>query len=337
MISEKTFGTVDSMLSQTIRSLDPDMLRYCKQFFEGNFLSLLQSRKLEIVIMVDAEAIISDAYGYIRKGVSYIQKLKGSPFVKLCAPSYLLRDLEGTVPRFSKKMKLDETVVRNTVQIISKDIQLIDANDEESYEEAKKQIGWHDKGTDVEYIATYLAIKPHGIITKDKAIKSVKDIKIWTKGQTGKVASVYEEGAVSFLFISKGLPLIFRLVYELFIFLLRTLWEAIVALANAAFQLMERIANGFAKLKPGQQLVVGLAALILLYWEDSRKAIFEFVSAGIADLANFLAWIYNILKGIIEFIAPIIDTSIISIAILFRNVEDTIKMYAEINPTMQTG
>lgn len=333
MVSERTFMAVDSILSETIRSLDPDMLKYCKQFFEGNFISLLQSRKLEIIIMVDAEAIMSDVYGHIRKGASYIQKLKNSPFVKLCAPSYLLKDLEGTIPRFSKKMKLNETVVRDTVQLISKDITLIDANDEEAYEEAKRQIGWHDNGTDIEYVATYLVIKPHGILTKDKAIKSVKDIKIWTKGQAGKVASVYEEGAVSFLFISKGLPVIFRLIYELFIFLLRMIWEAVVALANAAIQLMERIASGFAKLKPGQQLVLGLAALILLYWEDSRKAIVEFVSARIKDLANFLIWIYNILKGIVEFIAPIIDTSIISIAVLFRNVEDTIKMYEEINPT----
>ncbi len=156
----------DKAFGEITRLLNPQILGYCKNYFEENLFCLYEN-ELKMNIIIDAQAILSDAYSYLKNGKSFLLTLMQSPFLKVCAPLWLQDELDKKIPEFSEKMKVDKNKFGEIVLLLKEKINFVNLENETAYDLAKSKIGQKDE-KDVPYVALYFSIKSHGILTKDK-------------------------------------------------------------------------------------------------------------------------------------------------------------------------
>ena len=304
------------------------MLKYMKSYAEQALPSLLYS-DLELRLVIDTNVIISDALLFYKEGKSFLLVLLNSPFFTAIAPSKIDTELEHNIIKISKKKKLDEDRLRAIVADFRKKIKIMEAEEESSYSRAAQLLGNHIK--DVEYVALSFYSKSHGIMTYDINIQKA-GIRTWNnRNSVGKIVGAFERGAFSFFIIGQGLPVIFQMLYELFMAILEIVWKAAVALGNVAIKGLEKVTNAIVNLEPRQQLVLALIAGFLLAYDKTRDFIINSTRAVIDAVIYILTWFYNLVKGTLEFLTPMLEISVEATGLLFSDVANAIKAYNELN------
>jgi predicted nucleic acid-binding protein len=252
-----------------------------------------------------------------------------STFFTAIAPSKIDTELEHNIIKISKKKKLDEDRLRAIVADFRKKIKIMEAEEESSYSRAAQLLGNHIK--DVEYVALSFYSKSHGIMTYDINIQKA-GIRTWNnRNSVGKIVGAFERGAFSFFIIGQGLPVIFQMLYELFMAILEIVWKAAVALGNVAIKGLEKVTNAIVNLEPRQQLVLALIAGFLLAYDKTRDFIINSTRAVIDAVIYILTWFYNLVKGTLEFLTPMLEISVEATGLLFSDVANAIKAYNELN------
>lgn len=299
-----------------------------KSYAEQALPSLLYS-DLELRLVIDTNVIISDALLFYKEGKSFLLVLLNSPFFTAIAPSKIDTELEHNIIKISKKKKLDEDRLRAIVADFRKKIKIMEAEEESSYSRAAQLLGNHIK--DVEYVALSFYSKSHGIMTYDINIQKA-GIRTWNnRNSVGKIVGAFERGAFSFFIIGQGLPVIFQMLYELFMAILEIVWKAAVALGNVAIKGLEKVTNAIVNLEPRQQLVLALIAGFLLAYDKTRDFIINSTRAVIDAVIYILTWFYNLVKGTLEFLTPMLEISVEATGLLFSDVANAIKAYNELN------
>ncbi|OQX19243.1 MAG: hypothetical protein BWK75_05855 [Candidatus Altiarchaeales archaeon A3] len=320
----------DRILSEIVKKIDPKILLYCKDYFENKLL-YLWGDKLELTLVIDANIIISDAIAYIKNGKSFLLDLSKSPFLRLVAPSYLKDELEKKIPEVSKKKKIDENTFRINISKFLEKVSFMEENDENTYRKARDLIGKRDE-KDVPYVALYLLIKAHGILTRDKDILDIPEIKTWKGvGVSGKVVSLFEKGAFSFLIIGEGLPLIFRVLYEICVLILGTIWNIVKTIREAIYNLFKEGVTAISKFPDWIKRLICVAIFFSILSEKNRNIIIKVLQTLVQQIINILKLFYKVIKDILTIIAPLIEVSFSALEVLFLKIKDTINMYQQIN------
>lgn len=326
---------VDKKLNRVIQNLDTSFLQYCKSYFEENLL-YFYGNKLELTLIVDANIIISEALAYVKNNKSFLLNLSKSLFLKLLAPSWLKQELERKIPEVSRQNEIDENKLRSVVSMLSEKISIVEVN-EMAYQIAFAKIGQRDE-KDVPYVALYFSVKSHGILTKDKDITDIQEIKTWVRpGIAGKVVSIFERGAFSFLLVGKGVPTVFRFLYETFVIILRSVWEVVKMVTTAIYSFIREGFKTVSRFPDWIKVLIGTGVILLILWDRSREVIFNTLQSFVQGVVSVLTWFYDITKSILNFIAPLIEGGLTFLAFLFTKIDETIAMYKQINFPSEGG
>jgi predicted nucleic acid-binding protein len=329
MIKNQSLIEIDAVINQIVKSLDPATFSYCKDYFEKNLL-YLYGDKLEMVLIVDAQAVISDAIAHIEKGKSFLLELLKSPFLKVYSPTWLREEVNKKIPEIAERRGINGNDLRRSVYAILEKIQIVDLENEMAYTRASASVGYrHPK--DIPYVALHFSIRSHGILTKDKHITEIPEIKTWEKpGIVGKVVSVFEKGTFSFLIVGKTLPSVFRSLCEICAGLLRIVWGIIQIVGNAIYSLIKKGIAAISKWPDWVKALICVGIVVALLWEKSRKVITDVVQSFVSVIIAIFNWFYEGLKNVISIIAPFVEISIGVLAVLFTSIEKTITTYKQL-------
>lgn len=317
-------------IMQNLRYTNPEILVYIKNLLEKN---LSQGYNFELKLIVDTNIILQESLALIKKGSSALISLSKSPFLKIFAPTWLLIELNKKMPDVAKENNIDEQVLRTKVEEIKKQI-IISEICERDYTTARQILGERDpEGKDAPYVALYLSINAHGILTADKDIIEQKGIRTWNKvGFAGKIVSTFERGSASFLIIGKGIPITLYALYELTITILNGIWHVLKAIFNAVMSLAKA---GFAAISelPGWVIVAFfIAAIAVASSERARKLIVENILEPIyKHIIDVLKVAYKIIKDVISFLIDILEISGMMLSYLFGKIENAFTYYEAIN------
>lgn len=329
MIKNQSLTEIDAVINQIVKSLDPAVLNYCKDYFEKNLL-YLYGDKLEITLIIDAQAAISDAIAHVKEGKSFLLELLKSPFLKMYSPTWLRDEVNKKIPEIAGKRGINENDLRNSAYAILEKIQIIDMENEIAHTRALASVGYRDP-KDIPYVALYFSIRAHGILTKDAHITEIPEVKTWEKpGIVGKTVSVFEKGTFSFLIIGKTLLTVFRFLCEICVALLRIVWDIVQMVGNAIYSLIKEGMAAISKWPDWVKALIGVGIIIMLLWEKSRKVIVDALQSFVSGIITILNWFYEGIKNAMSIIAPFVEISIGVLGILFVKIEETITTYKQL-------
>lgn len=321
---------IEKILNDMIRFIDPAILNQCKSYFEKN-LPYMQGNKLELTLIIDTNMVISDAMAYVKRNKSFLLELSKSHFLTLLAPTWLKEELEKKIPEISRKYQLDENTFRLTVSMFLEKIRLIDLTDNNAYQLAFSKVGNRDV-KDVPYVSLFLTVKSHGILTKDKDIKEIPNVKVWERpGIAGRVISIFEKGTLSFAIAGMGLPLVFRFLYEIFISILKTVWEVTKMFISFIYSLLKEGFKAFSKAPDWVKILIALGLFLLMSDDKKRESIMNALKSIVEGVTNLLRNFYEKIREIMAFLSPLIEFGLAILYVLFKKIEETIVTYQQIN------
>lgn len=330
---------IDGALSKIVTSLDPEILSYSKEYFEKNLLYIYGKEKLEVIAVIDANAVISDAISRVRRHKSYLLDLLNSqsPFLKICSPTWLRTEIDEKIPEVAGQKGMDEKELKEAAYAILEKIQIIDSDNGMAYSMAFNVVGHRDI-KDVPYVTLYFSIKAHGVLTKDKHITQSLEIKTWEKsGTLGKIVTLFGGGSFSFLVLGKTLPLAFRLLSEMLTGLLKIIWVTIQTVGTALIGLVETGVEALSELPTWALALIGVVVVVALIYEKSRRVITDVVQSIMSRIIAVLNWIYQAIKGILSVVAPLVEIPLQILAVLFLKVDETITTYEELNSPLRNA
>lgn len=321
---------INKDIARLVKSLDPSARQYCKEYLEKNLQHLLEN-KLEMSLIVDANAVISDALAYVEKGKSFLMEISKSPFLKMRAPDWLKQELDKKIPEIAGKRKISEEEFRKAVFDILEKVELEYLTDSSAYFAACLKVGYKDP-KDVPYVALYFSVKSHGILTKDRDITNLSGIKTWEKpGQVGKIIGIFEEGAFSFLVIGEGLAPVLRFLFETFITVLSSIWEIIKSLGNAIYSLVNGVVKTISNFPEWVKTLLLAAGVIVIHNDRVRTVIVDALNTLAQEIASVLTWFCNAIKSLLTIIAPFVEIAVAILMPFFSKIGRTIEIYNQIN------
>ncbi len=321
MNSELT-NNVKKAIDETANVLSDEFVADIKRYFENNFNSLLNS-KLELSIVIDMNAILADAEALVQKGESFLLELMKSPFLKFYAPDYLEIEIKKKIPEYSKLRKLDTDTFEKAINTIKSNI-IIGSPDPESLIVSSQLLESIDV-KDVDYYAMHLTLNTNGILTKDKHLTKIPELRTWKRpGELGSIVRVFKRGTLSFVILGRGIPAVLKSLASIFMIILKGICEVVKHFLELASMFITGAIKTISELPEWVQIALGIVTIILLINKESREAIMKFIKDIAKAFMDFLEIIYLAIKPAIEFITKSIEYGIIASSVLFEEVQSTI-------------
>ena len=320
-------------ITQSFRYTNPGILAESKRFFEKTLHSI-GKYDLELKLIVDANIVLQESLALIKKGNSSLISLSKSPFFKIIAPTWLLEELDKKIPSVAEKNKVDKQVLRTAVGEVIKSITILEVRNEQAYIMAKQILGERDpEGKDAPYVALYLTVKSHGILTADDDIIAQKTIKTWNKvGFAGRVVSTFERGSISFLVLVEGIPIALAVLYEVTVAILNGIWYTLKAIGSAFMAIAVAGVSAISELPDWAISVIGVATVVIASWKEAREWIVKNILEPIRKtIIEVLKGVYEIIKEIISALVNILKIGVQMFAYLFEKVESTFTYYKTID------
>ena len=324
--SPVNFQEIDRSIEGILKDIPPQLLNHLKRNFEQNISSFIGgSFKLELRLVVDSSSVISNLISFVKKGGSILHKLIKEPFLRLYAPSTLKKEVEKNIVKISKKKKLDKELLMKTwrMDILPK-ITVLEPSDFEAMFKGFLVVGKRDV-TDVPFVALHFQLGTHGVITKDKDIIEQPVVRTWRMGRVSGLITVFKKGAFSFFIYSKVLPNVLYVVFEIGVAVLRIVFEILAKIIQFFINLANGAVRAISKLPDWAQLLVGIAAIILILEERTRNLAMEFLKRVGEAIFKFASEVYSVIKNLLESLAPLVQIALTVLAYLFNSYQETVK------------
>ena len=324
--SPVSFQEIDKSIEGILKDIPLQLLSYLKRNFEQNISTFIGgSFKLELRLVVDSSSVISNIISFAKKGQSVLHKLIKEPFLQLYAPSTLKKEVEGNIAEISKKKRLDKELLMKTWRMdILPRITILDPSDFEAMFKGFLVVGRRDI-TDVPFVALHFQLGTHGVITKDKDIMEQPVVRTWRIRRVGGLITVFKKGAFSFFIYSKVLPNILYAVFKIGVAVLRIVFEILAKIIQFFINLASGVVKAISKLPVWAQLLVGIAAIILILEERTRNLAVEFLKRVGEAIFEFASEVYTVMKNLLESLAPLVQITLTVLTYLFNSYEETIK------------
>jgi len=323
--SPVNFQEIDRSIEGILKDIPPKFLQHLKRNFEQNISSFIGgSFKLELRLVVDSSSVISNLISFAKKGGSILHKLIKEPFLRLYAPSTLKKEVEGNIAEISKKKKLDKDILMRTWRLdILPKITVLDPSDLAMFK-GHLVVGIRDV-TDVPFVALHFQLGTHGVVTKDKDIIEQPVVRTWQIRRVGGLITVFKKGAFSFFIYSRVLPNVLHAVFKIGVAVLRTVFEILAKFIQFFVNLASGAVRAISKLPDWAQLLVGIAAIILILEERTRNLAVEFLKKVGEAISKFASEVYSVIKNLLEGLAPLVQITLTVLAYLFNSYQETIQ------------
>jgi len=324
--SPVNFQEIDKSIEGILKDIPPKLLNYLKRNFEQNISSFIGgSFKLELRLVIDSSSVISNLISFAKKRESTLHKLTKEPFLRLYAPSTIKKEVENNIAEISEKKKLDKELLIRTWRLdILPKITVLDTMDFKAMFKGFFAVGMRDI-TDVPFVALHFHLGTHGVITEDKDIIEQPVVRTWHIKMVGSLITVFKKGAFSFFIYSRVLPNVLYAVFKIGVAVLRIVFEILAKIIQFFVNLANGAVRAISKLPSWAQLLVGIAAIILVLEERTRNLAVEFLKKVGEAIFKFASEVYNTIKNLLERLAPLIQLTLTVLACMFDSYQETIK------------
>jgi len=318
------YNTVKRLIDDISYELDPDLINYLNEYFQNNFLYMLDKNvTFEYRLVIDTNIVISNLISYYKNGNSLLHKIIKQPLLKLCAPNALLVELNDKLPYICKDRKLDEEVINRTLNDdILPNIVIYDKLADEYYDYANALLQVRDV-KDVPFLALSMEIKSHGIISQDKDFEEQPIIKIWQLKESQKVITIINKGVLCFYVQAQSLNLILKIGYEMSVLLISVLANITAIIIKYMKISITTIGENAKKIPLWIYTLIGLCLLYIISKKEYRTIGSKIMSDIMNDISNTFMGLYNNLKSFIvymtPYVEPIIEYSLLGTVIMLEN------------------
>jgi len=318
------FQEIDRSLENILGDMPPEFISGLKSNFERNIRSFVGgSVKLELRLVVDSNSVISNLLGFAKTGESVLHKLIHEPFLRLYAPSTLQKEVEENLGQICAEKKLDENRLITTLRrdILPK-ITILDPTQFSALLSSYLVVGMRDL-TDVPFVALHFQLGTHGIITRDKDITEQPRVKTWQLRRVGNVIMVFKKGVFSFLVYSKLLPNVLLSVFKIATAVLRAALEVLIKIVRFFVNLAEGTVKAISKMPDWAQLLLIIAAVVIIFEEKARNALMNFLKEVGEMIFKFASEVYSQIKNLLQALAPFVHYALNILAYLFNCYQET--------------
>jgi predicted nucleic acid-binding protein len=309
---------VDQKFTELIHNFPAELTNYIKTKIHEN-TSLFNNNSFELELIADTNIIFSEVRSLMVNKSSFFLKISANPYVKIYAPSVLKTELYEKIKlKFPKDRKTKDFEIHEclkTADLLLSKINIRDDITITSFNKAKSYMEKRD-AKDIPFVALNLSLKTHGILTKDRDISDIEEIKTWKLGEAGKVITEIHKGSFLFLILNTSLPQIWKVISELVSIIWVTFINIIEGLIIFFRSILTKSIEGIAKMPPELSLIIGIAAIFLLVADKLRNELGEFllilwkqIKKIIQIVKSVFKAIWETLKDIYEALKPLLSAS----------------------------
>lgn len=277
---------------------------------------------------------MQESLAIIRYDNSSLISISKSPFFKIIAPTWLLEELNKKVPIVANDKNIDEHVLREAVDKVLQNINIVEITNDEAYILARKILGNRDpEGKDAPYVALYLSIKSYCILTADKDIGDQKVLKTFNKvGYAGQIVSTLERGSISFMILGKGLPIVLEALYEVIVAILNGFWVTLKSIGNALLTIANAGVETISQLPEWVIFAMGIVVIFIFLFKEARDFISYVIESLRETILEMLKATYEMIKEIFKEVLVLVQISGRVFEYLFEQIDSALKYYENINP-----
>ncbi|MFH0885410.1 MAG: PIN domain-containing protein [Candidatus Micrarchaeota archaeon] len=330
MSYENQIIDVEKIISEHVRYFSPRRKNYLKGRLEDFTNKVYHFGEIELQLVVDANMMIAAGIAKCKGRFSFFYELANSPHLKLCAPPTLIQELEKNIPKRAEENKVEASAVKASIEPLLNKVSILKADDP-ALQKADKLIGARDPG-DVSYVALSIHTRSHGVLTNDNDIKELPQIASWNLSGVAKVLTIFENGSFSFHALAFDVPVLLRILYEACLCILGYIWRTITSMISSFAQI---VSGGLAAMSKSSALTALVILSVIGVYIYAKDLCVQILADVASKISNFLNSVYNAIKSIIGFAGGLIQMGISVLALLFKNVENTITTYKNLseNPT----
>jgi len=334
VVMEKTdlakYDIISKIIDEITFELDPDLIEYLKDYFQKNILySFEKDIIFKYKLIIDTNIVISNLISYCKNGNSLLHKIIKQPLLKLYAPKQLLIELDDKIPSLCKKKKIDEELIRHTLDNdILPNVTIYDEIEDIHYNYAHSILNERDK-KDIPFLALSMELKSHGIITNDKDFEEQTEIKIWKLKESRNVITVINRGMLCLFIQTQSLQLMLKTGYAISIFISSVLSNIAFTIIKYSKNIFSTIGTNAKKVPMWIYAIFGIALIIIFSDKENRKKGFEISSKMMNKTYTTLFSLFINLKSYINYMTPLlkpfIEYSLVGTVVMLENTAELLE------------
>ncbi len=282
--------------------------------------NLFSFNTFQIELVVDTNILYSEVRSLMLNESSFLMKLCKNPFIKIYAPSQIKIELYEKIrikfPKDKKTRDLNHDECVCAAKKILAQVEINDTIDNYSKVRAENILNERD-ADDIPFLALTFSLKTHGIISKDKDIIEQSETKVWELKDAGRMITEINKGAFSFLILGNTIPLIWKTLYRLLLYLWRLIINSVKQLAMLLYNILKNGISYIAQLPTWLLIILGIAAFAISQSDNTIKNINDFFSQIWEKLKPILEQIKELFNSLIDIfkelysaLSPVLNLSV---------------------------
>jgi len=321
MSLDRRANEIERIVGELAREVPRELAIYLKDQFEKFLPQILgHSTKAEMRVVLDASSAVAEVRAFVKKGDSVLVRLANEPFLKLYAPPEIVPEVENRLREIASKEKLNFQRLLDVWK--TRLLPLVVVQRPES-------MGAWFKGMiimgerdikDVPYVALSFDFETHGVITQDRDMLDQPQIRTWRMGKVRQVVTVMKKGSLMFVASSELLFPLLIAIFQATISLLKAIYDFVMDVARAISQAIKDAIGEIEKMPD----LVKLALLLVAAWVLTRPGVMDQLRTAADTVARFVREFIDAIRGIINFLAPLIEIPIAVTLILLKDIGEAL-------------
>ena len=332
ILDNKNFSNqVHDFLNEASKGLSPDLIEYLRRRFQTTMIDWITEDEagLQIKLVIDSNTVIRTLKYFAKTGKSSLLfKLKSNSLFPIYAPINLetevleFIDIKEENQKYKPKMKKAWNLIKQNI-IFQHEI------DMESWNKAQETIGKRDSD-DVPFVGVYFDLKASGVITEDKDYEH-PEIRRFNIESLGEVIGTFHRGIFSFFILNDFSPLLFDLIKQVSLSILKFLAEILVLFLGffkaVATGTISKISELLSRAPSWCFWALGVGVVTVLLHDGARNKVKNFIQNAKETIKPILDRIISFMKilfsKLIEYTeksAPYASMTLISIKELSENI-----------------
>lgn len=327
---------VYDFLNESSKGLSPELIEFLREKFESNIVNWFgeEPGDLQVKLVVDSNTVIRSLKHFAKTGkIPLLFKLKSNPMFPIYSPIELEKEVIEYIEckeknqKYKLKMKEGWSLVKQNI-IFKKEVYI------ESWNKASKVIGGRDKD-DIPFVGVYFDLKATAVVTDDRDYEH-PEIRRFNIESLGEVVGTYHKGVFSFFILNDLSPLVFELIKQLSVSILKILSEFLLIFVGLSKALISGAISKISQLAAKAPSwfwwfllgAFGVAAIVLLIRDGARKKVSDTIHSGVEKIKPIITKILELLQKLfsklIEYVekaAPYAGMTAIAIKELSDNVQ----------------
>lgn len=237
-------------------------------------------------VVIDTNIVIQDSLAVARGKPSTTDRILGSQFVKVLAPTSIAEECERNIRSICKRRRIPlEPALQHSRRLLAR-VELVDPTNEPYVQRARDLIGARSP-EDISFLAVALEYQAAAVVSRDqRAFEGQAVTRRWELRNLVDSVVTFESGALSVVLVGKGASALIRALQTVVV----AIASAILELLSIALQTLAALVRGaiqaLSSIPAWGWLLVAVALLGVGIYAASHPEFRDRVGQGIAALAQ---------------------------------------------------